>query len=108
MKSSPLEIPAGFQFAGVHSGIKSDALDLALIVANQPVVCAGVYTQNLVRAASIDWNRNITPSPTVRAILINSGNANACTGKRGVENNQAMATAPVSYTHLTLPTIYSV
>lgn len=89
--SEEIKIPAGFQFAGIHCGIKKDALDLALVVADQPAVCAGVYTQNLVRAASIDWNRSITPSDKVRAIVINSGNANACTGETGVQNNLALA-----------------
>lgn len=85
-------IPSGFQFGGVACGIKPSGLpDLALVVSDSPIVAAGVYTQNLVHAASIDWNRAITPTAALRAIVINSGNANACTGARGVADNAEMA-----------------
>lgn len=84
-------LPIGFRFAGIHCGIKPAKPDLALIVADEPSCAFGVYTQNLVRAACIDWNRSITPSQNLRAIVINSGNANACTGESGRRNNQAMA-----------------
>jgi glutamate N-acetyltransferase / amino-acid N-acetyltransferase len=86
-----MQIPNGYRFAGLHSGIKPALPDLALIVSDQPCVAAGVYTTNLVRAACIDWNRSITPVADVRAIVINSGNANACTGRQGVCDNAAMA-----------------
>lgn len=88
---SGLEIPHGFRFAGVHCGIKPSAPDLALIVADAPCVAAGVYTQNLVRAACIDWNRSITPCRNLRAVVVNSGNANACTGRQGERDNASMA-----------------
>jgi len=87
-------LPSGFKFSGITCGIKaSGALDLALITTDKPSVVAGVYTQNVVRAASIDWNRSITPSSDFRAVLINSGNANACTGQQGVQDNQQLAQA---------------
>lgn len=86
-----MELPEGYWFAGAHCGIKASAPDLALIVSVRPCVAAGVYTTNLVRAACIDWNRSITPAADVRAIVVNSGNANACTGKQGVADNEAMA-----------------
>ena len=87
-----MKIPLGFKFSGVKCGIKdSGALDLAIISTDQNSVAAGVYTQNIVRAASIDWNRAITPSSEFRALVINSGNANACTGEQGVADNQQMA-----------------
>ncbi|MCL4137002.1 UNVERIFIED_CONTAM: hypothetical protein GTU68_000961 [Idotea baltica] len=53
---------------------------------------AGVYTQNVVCAASIDWNRKLTPSKDFRAVVVNSGNANACTGQQGIDDNLKMAT----------------
>ena len=85
-------LPTGFQFSGTACGIKpSRGLDLAIISTDQPAVAAGVYTQNIVRAPSIDWNRNLTPTEDFRAVVINSGNANACTGQRGVDDNQRMA-----------------
>ncbi len=87
-----MKLPAGFRFAGVSCNIKeSGALDLAVVVASQPCVAVGVYTQNLVCAASIDWNRAITPTKTFRGLVINSGNANACTGERGRQDNRQMA-----------------
>ena len=85
-------LPSGFKFAGVSCGIKaSGKKDLALITSDSPAVAAGVYTQNVVRAASIDWNRQITPTDHLSAIVVNSGNANACTGEEGFRNNQQMA-----------------
>lgn len=85
-------LPLGFKFSGVACGIKeSGSLDLGLIVTEADSVMAGVYTQNVVRAASVDWNRDLTPTDQFRAVVINSGNANACTGEQGVADNLAMA-----------------
>lgn len=85
-------LPLGFQFAGISCGLKaSELLDLALITTDAPSVLAGVYTQNVVRAASIDWNRDLTPSDSFRALIINSGNANACTGEQGKSDNEQIA-----------------
>lgn len=87
-----MPIPKGFQFNGTTTGIKqSGASDLAVISTDLPGVAAGVYTQNVVRATSIDWNRAITPTENFRGIIINSGNANACTGEQGIRDNQSMA-----------------
>ncbi len=85
--------PAGFRLTGVACGIKAKAgaEDLTLIVADQPSVAAGVYTQNLVRAAPVEWDRRHTPSHTIRAVVANSGNANACTGRRGWSDVVEMA-----------------
>ena len=85
-------LPKGFSYSGLHCGIKkSGALDLALIMANEPCTAVGMYTQYLVRAASIDWNRTITPCDSFKAVVVNSGNANACTGAQGVADNSEMA-----------------
>ncbi len=88
-----LRVPQGFRLAGVHCGIKSDPRkpDLTLIVCENPAVCAGVYTQNLVYAAPVALDRERTPSDRIRAVVINSGNANACTGKRGLRDARRMA-----------------
>ncbi|MDA8563157.1 bifunctional glutamate N-acetyltransferase/amino-acid acetyltransferase ArgJ [Mariniblastus sp.] len=86
------QLPDGFRYAGVASGVKaSGKLDLALIVTDRDAIAAGVYTTNIVHASSIDWNRDITPTDQFRGLVINSGNANACTGQEGEANNQAMA-----------------
>lgn len=78
-------IPSGFRFAGVSAGIKTrkDAKDISLIVSEFESSGAGVYTTNQVVAAPVVWCRQRTPSESLRAIVVNSGNANACTGKQG-------------------------
>lgn len=88
-----LRVPQGFQLAGVHCGIKRDPrkYDLTLVVSDRPAVGAGVYTQNLVFAAPVALDRSRTPSDRIRAVVVNSGNANACTGKRGLKDAQQMA-----------------
>jgi glutamate N-acetyltransferase/amino-acid N-acetyltransferase len=84
--------PRGFRGAGVACGIKrSGKPDLALVVCDSPAVAAGVYTQNIVRAAAVHWNEHLTPSDSVRAVVINSGNANACTGLQGEQDTAQMA-----------------
>ena len=79
---------------GAYCGIKRDATrhDMALVVSDRPATAAGVYTQNLVCAAPVQWDRSHTPSDRIRAVAINSGNANACTGDRGLRDAQQMAT----------------
>ena len=85
--------PAGFRLSGVHCGVKRNPakLDLALIVADRPAVAAGVYTQNLVHAAPVALDRQRTPGDAIRAVVVNSGNANACTGERGTSDARRMA-----------------
>jgi len=80
-----LSVPRGFRLAGVHCGVKKNPQkqDLTLIVSETPAVAVGVYTQNLVFAACVGLNRSRTPSERIRTVVINSGNANACTGERG-------------------------
>jgi len=87
-----VSLPQGFRLSGVHCGIKnSGKLDLSLVVSDAPVAGAGVYTQNLVYAAPVGWDRKLTPSDRLRAIVINSGNANACTGAQGDRDCAEMA-----------------
>src|SRR5688500_3874597 len=89
----PLPIPLGFRMAGVHSGVKRNVarLDCALVVSDVPAVAAGVYTKNLVFAAPVAVDRARTPGGGFRAVAINSGNANACTGERGLRDAERMA-----------------
>lgn len=86
-----MQLPSGFRYAGVACGIKKSAQnDLTLIVADAEVTAAGVYTQNRVVAAPVVLSRQRTPSDKIRAVVINSGNANACTGAEGAANAAAM------------------
>ncbi|MGI9428638.1 MAG: bifunctional ornithine acetyltransferase/N-acetylglutamate synthase, partial [Bythopirellula sp.] len=87
------QLPQGFRAAGVYSGVKrnTNRLDLSLIVSEKPGVAAGVYTQNLVCGAPVQLNRERTPTETARAVVINSGVANACTGEQGMRDAHEMA-----------------
>lgn len=86
-------LPKGYQVAGIHCGIKQDPekQDLTLVVSDTPAVAAGVYTRNLVCGAPVTYNRGLTPGRGFRAVLINSGIANACTGGRGLLDAREMA-----------------
>lgn len=88
-----LRVPVGFRMAGVYCGIKRNTskLDLSLIVSDRPAVAAGVYTRNLVFAAPVALDRSRTPYDSARVVVINSGNANACTGERGLRDAEEMA-----------------
>lgn len=82
----------GFQAAGVSANIKkvSDKKDCALIVSDTLASVAGVFTTNLVKAAPVPWCQHVCERGTARAIFANSGNANACTGDRGVADVNAI------------------
>ncbi len=78
--------PRGFRTAAMASGIKATALDLALIAADAPASAAAIFTTNLVKAAPVLLSRRHleTTGGTARAIVVNSGCANACTGEQGL------------------------
>jgi len=80
-----MNLPSGFSAAAVAAGLKSSgALDLTLIVNNGPRFdAAAVYTTNQVVAAPVIWSRQVTKEKIVRAAILNSGGANACTGPQG-------------------------
>jgi glutamate N-acetyltransferase/amino-acid N-acetyltransferase len=83
--------PKGFTAAGIHSGIKKVKKDLALIYSSAPAAAAGVFTMNKVPAAPVIVDRlQLARAGTFRAILVNSGNANACTGERGLNDAWTM------------------
>jgi glutamate N-acetyltransferase/amino-acid N-acetyltransferase len=90
--ASQFNLPAGFRAAGVHCGIKNDPakLDLALFVADGPATATGVFTTNLVCGAPVKVSRARVPRATARAVIMNSGNANACTGARGDDDARWM------------------
>lgn len=77
----------------MYAGIKLDRtrLDVSLVVSDRPTAAAGVYTTNLVFAAPVAYDRALTPGEGFRAVVINSGNANACTGERGLRDAAEMA-----------------
>ena len=83
--------PKGFLAAGIRAGIKTEGADMALIYSEVAAVSAGVFTKNIVKAAPVLLDRDRVPSSTMRAIIVNSGNANACTGEQGMRDARAMA-----------------
>ena len=79
----------GFKATGLEVGIKGELngkKDMAMIFCDGPCMAAGTFTSNLVKAAPVKWDRKtIDESGDIRAIVINSGIANACTGETGME-----------------------
>ena len=85
---------AGFRAAGVGAAIKYEGRnDVALVVADEPCVAAAVFTTNAVAAAPVLYDRKVIAGGVAQAILANSGCANACTGKAGLEDAKAAAKA---------------
>lgn len=92
-KLSSLNIvsPKGFKAAGIHCGIKHKKKDLALLVSDVPASVAGVFTTNAVQAAPLKVTKEVVyNTQKMQAIIVNSGNANACTGKQGLADAYEM------------------
>ncbi|GAA1737241.1 bifunctional glutamate N-acetyltransferase/amino-acid acetyltransferase ArgJ [Brachybacterium phenoliresistens] len=85
--------PQGFRAVGVAAGIKAaPKLDLALVVNDGPLdVAAGVFTTNRVQAAPVVWSRQAVADGRARAVILNSGGANACTGPEGFADSHRTA-----------------
>ncbi|MEV1289334.1 bifunctional glutamate N-acetyltransferase/amino-acid acetyltransferase ArgJ [Micromonospora sp. NPDC049679] len=85
--------PKGFRASGVAAGLKSSgALDVALVVNDGPdATAAGVFTANRVKAAPVLWSQQVLRAGIVRAVVLNSGGANACTGPLGFQDTHATA-----------------
>ncbi|MGW4399673.1 bifunctional glutamate N-acetyltransferase/amino-acid acetyltransferase ArgJ [Amycolatopsis nivea] len=85
--------PKGFRAAGVAAGIKaSGALDLALVVNDGPLdVAAGVFTRNVIKAAPVLWSQEVLKQQKLKAVVLNSGGANAATGPGGFQDTHATA-----------------
>lgn len=91
-----MALPKGFQAAGITCGVKDPTAskkDIALFVSDRPCAAAGVFTTNLVCGAPVKVSRARLPRGTARGVVINSGNANACTGEQGIADAQSMAAA---------------
>lgn len=83
--------PHGFRAAGVRCGVKSRGKDLALIVSDVPAIAAGMFTTNRAAAPCVRYSRHVVEAGIARAIVVNSGNANAATGNEGFVDNVQMA-----------------
>ncbi|MES2789746.1 MAG: bifunctional glutamate N-acetyltransferase/amino-acid acetyltransferase ArgJ [Planctomycetota bacterium] len=87
-----IPLPQGFRAAGLHCGIKKDpaVFDLSLFVSDFPATSAGLFTQNRVCGAPVKVSRERMRRTTSRAVVINSGNSNACTGDQGIADARWM------------------
>jgi glutamate N-acetyltransferase/amino-acid N-acetyltransferase len=84
--------PAGFSASGICAGIKKKGKrDLAIIASHGPAIAAGVFTTNQVKAAPVQVSMNHVKGGKARAIVANSGNANACTGVQGISDAKETA-----------------
>ena len=85
LENASITLPKGYKAGGMHCGIKKKRLDLGYIVSDVPAAVAGVYTTNIFQAAPLILTQeSIAKENKIQAILVNSGNANACTGEQGL------------------------
>ena len=95
LRTQGVTAPAGFRATGIAAGIKaSGALDLALVFNEGPDhTAAGVFTRNKIKAAPVLWCEQVLTTGRLRAVILNSGGANACTGPDGFQDTHATAEA---------------
>lgn len=95
LRAQGVTAPEGFRASGIASGIKSSgAMDLALVFNEGPdYAAAGVFTRNQVKAAPVLWSQQVLTTGRLRAVVLNSGGANACTGPGGFQDAHATAEA---------------
>jgi len=93
IENGSVTTPVGFSASGIVAGIKASGKpDMALIVSDRPTRCAAAFTQNAFAAPPVVYCRELlTRSHTARAVITNSGNANACTGRQGMHDAVDMA-----------------
>ncbi|MDT5021267.1 MAG: glutamate N-acetyltransferase / amino-acid N-acetyltransferase, partial [Mycobacterium sp.] len=93
VRTQGITAPAGFRATGIAAGIKaSGKLDLALVLNEGPdQAAAGVFTRNQVKAAPVLWTQQVLADGRLRAVVLNSGGANACTGPGGFQDTHATA-----------------
>lgn len=112
MKRKPIEhalkLPRGFRAAGIHAGIKkSGAPDMAMIVSDVPgTLAAGTFTTNQVKAAPVKACLKRITRGRGRGVVINSGNANAATGRQGIKNAETMIATAAKATGLPASEMY--
>lgn len=86
-------LPKGFLAGGVNCGVRRYRPDIGILISETPAVAAGVFTLNECKAAPVLYSQALLPADNIRAILTNSGQANAATGTEGVEKNLMMVSA---------------
>ena len=91
LKDKTITDVPGFTSSGIHSGVKKSKKDLCVIFSEVPATSAGVFTKNKVQAAPVVLDIENIKNEKSQAIVVNSGNANACTGEQGLSNAKLMA-----------------
>lgn len=86
-------LPKGFIAGGINCGVRKYRPDLGMVISDRNCVAAGVFTQNTCKAAPVRYSQSILPSAHIRAIVTNSGQANAATGAQGWTDNWKMVLA---------------
>nr|WP_308017493.1 bifunctional glutamate N-acetyltransferase/amino-acid acetyltransferase ArgJ [Alkalihalobacillus deserti] len=105
IENGSIVTPKGFSATGLHSGVKRKRLDLGAILCEVPASVAAVYTCNRIQAAPLKVTKeSIEKEGKIQALVVNSGNANACTGKRGLEDAYEMRKQ--SANHFEIPDHY--
>src|SRR5690625_4454259 len=93
--------PAGFHAAGMHTGERRKRNDLGMIYCEKPANAAAVYTLNVIQAAPLKVTKeSIAEAGKIQALIVNSGNANACTGKQGEQDAYQMRSETASQFNL--------
>jgi len=90
LKGRGISAPKGFRIGAARAGIKTAGLDVALLVADEGATCAAVFTTSQVKAAPVLVSAKHLASGKARAVVVNAGNANCCTGEAGMENARRM------------------
>ena len=92
LKDKGIVAAKGFMTAGANIGVKKVKKDLAVIYSTTPCTYAGAFTTSVVKAAPVVWDQEVLgEEESVRAVVINSGNANAVTGDKGYKDTVEMA-----------------
>ena len=89
-------MPKGFLAGAAHCGLKKDGYDVGIILSERPAQAAAMFTTNQIVAAPVVYSREAIKKGQVRAVAVNSGNANACTGKQGHEDVRMMVASTAS------------
>lgn len=84
--------PKGFKATGNHIGVKRFKKDLGLLISEVPAICCGMFTTNIVKAAPVLYDMSVlSKGKLISGLVINSGNANSCTGEQGNKDTLEMA-----------------
>lgn len=92
--------PKGFNADGIHCGLKRKRKDIGWIISTVPAQCAGVFTTNQVKAAPVLVTKEKIKNKSLQAIIVNSGNANACTGNQGYQDALKMCEKTAEYLNI--------